>query len=309
LSASNLLDREVSLDLQLLPSLKARARAQSKLDSLAWTSGLSLVAYGVHVGIRCNDAKAVEECLPYLPIGWKPSSSRVVDRIYSILVDNQGSSGRRPGFYLYKDNRMLLRSTEKEPLFERLESDMALYVADTSRQRVFVHAGVVGWDSRAILIPGKSFAGKTTLVADLVRLGATYYSDEFAVLDHRGLVHPYARPLQLREDGGFRQTKRAVEELGGVAGCVPLPVGLILLSRYKTGAKWRPRHISAGQAFLGLLDNTVSARRDPAVALKTLKQVVGDCFAVKGFRGESREVVDWISKYFHPQKMFAASSK
>ena len=307
--ASALFDREVSLNLEVLPSLKPRARVQSKLDSLAWTSGLSFVAYGVRVGIRSNQAHTLEECLPYLPIGWKPSTSPIVDRIYSILGDPGGSSGRNPGFYLYRDNQPLLRCNEKQDLFERLESDVALYVADTSQRRVFVHAGVVGWDSRAILIPGKSFAGKTTLVADLVRLGATYYSDEFAVLDHRGLVHPYARPLQLREDGGFRQTKRSIEDLGGIAGRVPLPVGLIILSRYKAGAKWRPRHISAGQALLGILENTVSARRGPAVALKTLKQVVSDSFAVKGYRGESREVVEWISAHFHPRQMFTASSE
>jgi hypothetical protein len=33
-------------------------------------------------------------------------------------------------------------------------------------------------------------------VAELVRAGATYYSDEFAVLDSRGRVHPFPRPSE-----------------------------------------------------------------------------------------------------------------
>jgi hypothetical protein len=43
-----------------------------------------------------------------------------------------------------------------------------------------------------MVLPGKSFAGKTTLVAALVRAGAEYWSDEYAVLDANGDVHPYA---------------------------------------------------------------------------------------------------------------------
>jgi hypothetical protein len=35
----------------------------------------------------------------------------------------------------------------------------------------------------AILIAGRSFSGNTTLAAELVRAGATYYSDEFKVVD------------------------------------------------------------------------------------------------------------------------------
>jgi hypothetical protein len=34
-----------------------------------------------------------------------------------------------------------------------------------------------------------SYSGKTTLVSELIRAGATYYSDEYAVIDERGRVH------------------------------------------------------------------------------------------------------------------------
>ena len=84
---------------------------------------------------------------------------------------------------------------------ESLESDMQRFVAEMAHRRVFVHAGVVGWQGKAIIIPGRTFTGKTTMVAELVRAGATYYSDEYAVFDLQGRVHPYARPLGMRETG------------------------------------------------------------------------------------------------------------
>ncbi len=309
MAAFALVNHETSLHFEIIPSLKSKARTQSRLDCLNWNAGLCFAAYGVRIGIRSNRSRALEECLPYLPVGWKPSASPIVDIIYSILYEDENRHQPGAGFHLYKDGQQLFRCADKQEFLDRLESDVALHVAEATRRRVFVHAGVVGWGGHAILIPGKSFAGKTALVAALVRAGATYYSDEFAVLDQRGLVHPYARALQMRDTGGFHQTRRAVEDLGGAAGRVPLPVGLVILSRFKSGAKWRPRHISAGQALLGILDNTVSARRGPAAALKTLKQIVTHSFAVKGLRGESQEVVHWISTYFHPQRMFSPASK
>ena len=37
-------------------------------------------------------------------------------------------------------------------------------------------------------------------MAALVRAGAEYYSDEFAPLDAGGLVHPFAKPLSIRNE-------------------------------------------------------------------------------------------------------------
>jgi hypothetical protein len=259
---------------------------------------MAFISYGVRVGVRVNDPAALPRVLERLPPGWKPARSPVVSRLYSLIVGGAGTrSGVRRFNLLYMDAVRLARTPELDPVLETFESDLQLYVADTAPRRLFVHAGAVGWRGKAIVIPGRSFTGKTTLVAALVKAGATYYSDEYAVLDTRGRVHPYARLLSVRERGAFEKAKRyAVETLGGRPGVTPLPVGLVLVSEYKPNARWRPRQLSPGKGALALLAHTVPARRRPERALRTIQQVVSRAPVLKGLRGEAEAVVAALVK-------------
>jgi hypothetical protein len=234
----------------------------------------------------------LEQALLHLPLGCERASGSLDSPRYS-LIRTAGA-----GYRLERDGRQIFKCTDRVELLDRFHSVIALNVAETSPLYTFVHAGVVAWGNHAILIPGRSFTGKSTLVAELVRAGATYYSDEFALLDRQGRVHPYAQPLQMRENGSHRQTQRPVEEFGGVAGQKPLPVRLVLVSKYQPDAEWCPRQLTPGVGLLRLLDNTVSARRAPAVAICTLKQVVSYSVIVRGVRGESSQVAQWIDAHF-----------
>jgi hypothetical protein len=267
-----------------------------KIDRLVWAEGISILSYGVRIGIRVSKPGVLEQVLPFLPPGWKPSFSSIVDRLYSIIA---GGEGPKPGMRLfslaYANANRIARTPELFQAIDAFESDLQLYVAETAPRRVFVHAGVVGWQGQAIVIPGRSFSGKTTLTAELVKAGMTYYSDEYAVLDEHGRVHHYARPLSIRENGHLEKPKKyGVETLGGRPGSKPLPVGLVVVSKYKPGAKWRPRQLSAGEGALALLANTVSARREPQTTLATLHKVVSRAAVLKGQRGEAQQVIDFI---------------
>ena len=270
-----------------------------KLDRLGWAAGMSCISYGARIGIRVDDPLGLEPLVERLPPGWKLGPSPAVERLYSLIL---GGAASRPGLrrfnLLYGNSEKLARSMELDQVFEIFESDVQLYVAEMARRRVFVHAGVVGWGGQAIVIPGRSFSGKTTLVAELVRAGATYYSDEYAVLDSRGRVHAYPKLISIREPGTRRQRKSSVETLGGVLGVKPLPVGMVVVSEYRAGARWRPRQLSAGQGALALLSNTVSARRKPGIVLATLQRVVSQAPVLKGIRGDAKEVADSILKSF-----------
>jgi len=266
-----------------------------KIDRLGWTAGFAFTSFGVRVGVRVNDASVLESLVEYLPPVWRTSTVASVDKLYSLLV---GGEGTRPGVrrfsLLYSDAQRIGRSVDLAEVFEVFQSDLHLHVAEMSPRRVFVHAGVVGWRGQAILIPGRSFSGKTSLVAELVKAGATYYSDEYAVLDSKGMVHPFSRPLAIREGEGPQQTKYRVEELGGKAGHGPLPVGLVVVSQYKQDGKWRPRRLSAGQGALALLDNTVSIRRQPQFAFEAVQPLASHAEFVKSDRGEAEQVVRYI---------------
>lgn len=54
---------------------------------------------------------------------------------------------------------------------EVLDSQIRGHVALHAPDRVLVHAGVVGIGKSAIVIPGGSFSGRTTLVAEFIRAG------------------------------------------------------------------------------------------------------------------------------------------
>jgi hypothetical protein len=267
-----------------------------KIDRLRWEAGVTFTAYGLSIGIRVSDRTVLERVHAILPPGWRPATKPAVGRLYSVVVGGPtGRPGVRRFNILYSGAARLVRTHDFGDVLSQLELDLELYIGDHARRRTFVHAGVVGWNGRAIVIPGRSLTGKSTLVKALVKAGAHYYSDEFAVLDDRGRVRPYPIPLTMRAgpDGGPPVKYRA-EELGGVSGSCPLPVGLVLFTRYVGGTRFRPRPLSAGRAVLELLTHTLPARRQPRRVLDALSQAVAQASVLRGARGEAEETVRQI---------------
>ena len=184
-----------------------------KLNRLVWAAGLAFTTFGVRIGVRVSAEQLLEPLVSHLPAGWKPEGSRTVERLYSVIAGSVGPrSSVRPFSLLYADAQQLARTLHPEDLYDALEADMDFYVAQAARQRLFVHAGVVAWKDQAIVIPGRSRSGKTTLVKSLLQAGASYYSDEYAVFDGRGRVYPFPRPLSIRGDN---QTSRLRPETFG----------------------------------------------------------------------------------------------
>src|SRR5262249_62341167 len=132
---------------------------------------------------------------------------------------------------------------------------------------------------------------------ELERSGATYYSDEYAVLDKRGRVHPYATPLAIREIGSYKQKNVSIEEFGGEIGVKPLPVGLVVITKYKSDERWRPHPLTAGQTMLELLANTVPARRKTEAGITTLQRGGADAAALKRGRGGAKGTAEFILEY------------
>ncbi|HEX7166282.1 MAG TPA: hypothetical protein VF230_04805 [Acidimicrobiales bacterium] len=167
---------------------------------------------------------------------------------------------------------------------DELVAEIEHAIAELSPTHVFVHAGVVGTPDGAIVIPATSGAGKTTLVAAFLRAGATYYSDEYAVLDADGNVHPYPRRLGIRDDEG-RQRPTDAAEFGAPTATEPSPVVAVLALRRGTRTRLRP--LTAGQSVVKMLEHTVIAQIDPPRALGSLSAAAQDAVGFTGTRGEA----------------------
>lgn len=234
----------------------------------------------------------------YFPLGWQPATSPEVDFLYSLLAGKPSQhKGRRNYNLLYAGSGQLARSLDLEEVFSYFESHLELLTAYLASDCLFIHAGVVGWQGQAILLPGRSFSGKTTLVKALIEAGATYYSDEFAILDGAGRIHPYPVPLSLRDESGHNSTKHLAAEFGAQIGTEALPVGLVLATEYQAGARWRPRPLTPAQALLALMDNTVAAQRMPEMSMPILKQVVSGARLIKSKRGEATALAGPLLQY------------
>jgi hypothetical protein len=279
-----------------IPQLKHGLPEPARLKRWHWVAGVVFNSYGLRVGIRTNDAESLALLPSRLPPDRKSSPAIGVDRLYSLIAAK--SPARGTGRYFADSNQQrLTRLQNPGAVFGAIERDLQEYLAENARDRLFVHAGVVALDEWAIIMPGRSYQGKSTLVREFIRAGATYYSDEYAVFDRQGHVHPFARMLSLREGPGGSQVRLSVDSAGGKTGKYPLPVGMVLVCAFKAGARWRPRRLSPGQAAMALVANTVVARQRPADMLDIIHKVLANARVWQGTRGEAAETVELVLKH------------
>lgn len=256
------------------------------LDRLGWTAGAAFDCYGVRVGVRVTDERLWPRLLDRVPPGATRAVDGAVDRLYSLVAGGPvaGSAIRR--FHVgYDGHTRVAKSLDLDEALDELEASVRHAVATESEERLFVHAGVVGWRGRAIVVPAPSHSGKTRLVDALVKAGATYYSDEYAVVDHDGLVHPFAKPLSVRASGEGPRRRY----LPTTTGQEPLRAGTIVVTSFEDGAAWRPERMTPGESVMALLANTVRARLAPEVALPILGRMVQGAEAMTGKRGGAEE--------------------
>jgi hypothetical protein len=247
---------------------------------------LAFQAYGTEVRVCANAPEILGRIEPLLPPGWERCKPTPVQQRVGMLLEDDGT------YSIYNGSTRVSQGHELELSLVVIDGQLRGWVALTSPDMTFVHAGAVALDGRAIVFPGHSFSGKTTLTAALVQAGATYYSDEFAVLDSEGLVHPYPKPLSLRPPPSLGQVETPVEELGGVAGNEPLPLGMAVVTSYRPGAEWAPKPMSPGTAALAFLSNTVTARTRPDQAMQAITRAIDGAVAFESERGDASEMAD-----------------
>ena len=188
----------------------------------------SFELHGARITVEASgpDAPAVVDAV--WPSDARPIDGDEVDQVCTVEV-----AGHRRGdrSRVLVGGELVAEVADRDAVVDELASAIDFAVAEHATERVYLHAGVVAWGDRAIVVPGRSLSGKTTLVAALVRAGATYLSDEFAPIDREGRVWPHARPLSVRAEGTSPWYSAAHDEFA-VAMDYPVTVELARVGAY-----------------------------------------------------------------------------
>lgn len=241
-------------------------------------------SFGVRIRIRCDSSEVSARFDEVLPPAYVEIPIETEAEEFALLSDGHGTySFTRGGSPVSND-------VDLEFGITLLQIQVRLFIGLTAADRIFVHAGAVAVGGRALIFPGRSFSGKTSLVAAFLEAGATYLSDEFAVLDADGLVHPFPTRLSLRHGDEARRNIDA-SDLGGPTAESSLPLGGIVVVGYRPGAAWAPKQITRGQAALALLDNTIAALDRHAEALSVFRRATEGPLLLAGDRGDAEPVV------------------
>lgn len=208
--------------------------------------------------------------------------SRKTDQVFELTKS-------KSGLYRFSQNGTYLASVRSsKKFFKFFDTIIRVSVGESAKNLVFIHAGVVGWRDKAIVMPGDSFTGKSTLVAALVKNGADYYSDDFAIINPEGHVLPFPRDISMRtNDGTYAPYQLTIEELGGAVGRRPIPVGMVLLTEYSPGKRWNPRLLTPGSGILEIIPFVLSLRPQPEFSLKVLNNVADHAIIASSPRGNA----------------------
>jgi hypothetical protein len=247
-------------------------------------------AFGRTFEVRVPDGldDGIEESLPW---SWRPAEE-MPERVWALEQSDDT-------YRAVADGEVIGQWHDATRALHFLLADLELWVAEHARRRVFIHAGCVVFEGRAIVLPGRTLAGKSTLTAALVRAGCTYYSDEYAVIGADGHVRPYARLLALRPPEGGLGVRTPVASLGGAAGRRPVPIGMVALLQYDAVIGFAAEPLTRAQTALGLLDNAVPARTRPRAVMNALERATANATGFRGTRGDADEAAEHLIGMLH----------
>ena len=256
-----------------------------------------MCAYGVEVVIEADDKEFFERVkrvarealvgrVEFVPVGKSSTNARYSFETDKNRVVHFDIAGVTSGF------------VSEDLGFDRfLNGVIRAHVGSMAKSWVFIHAGVIEWKGKAVILPGHSHQGKTTLVAELIRCGAGYMSDEYAILDVGGKVHPFERDLGIRHSSSEPPVPVDPGEFGGARTLQPLEVGMVLFTRYIENGRWQPEPLTIGNAILESAPQVIPFSFNTEFVLKVLNTTFNRAIIVKSDRGEARETAPKILEY------------
>jgi hypothetical protein len=176
--------------------------------------------------------------------------------------------------------------------WDRVESTLGLFSAEHLSDRVAVHAAVLVADNRAIVLPGTTHSGKSTLARAARQRGLLVLGDEYAIVDvASGSVQGWPRPLRTRRPGGVDRTP--LDETEQASALEDHPVAIIAALTYSTNP---PSIQPAARAdmVVEVLLNTVCAQTRPEASFRAAMALTNTATLLAGTRGESDPTLDLL---------------
>lgn len=235
---------------------------------------------GVPVRVRAADAEAAERlALCYAAFGdatggTAPLAAELAggDGRWTVRVDGRGETGA-------EDLTLAVRAFHHELMHG---------VMLRARRYFYVHAAVAELDGGAVVLPGLSRAGKSTVVLALVRAGARLLSDELLVFDPeareclafpraikvRDECVPYFGDLAGRFVGEGEGRFVPFDALGEGAVAARAPVRAVAVPRWQRSGSTELSAIRPGQALLELTSSALNFGTHGPASLDALTAVV-----------------------------------
>lgn len=190
--------------------------------------------------------------------------------------------------------RIIYRLTRDYHLCPFLMDEIRASCYGHVKDYLLVHAGAVVKNGRAILLPGKSESGKTTLTLGLTNHGYKYLTDEVSAIHHETTeVVPFQRPIYvwrwsrpLRQEvsksfktyryrGEGQRWQYIVPQDGAVIpGDARCKVDWIIFPKYVPKSKVVLKPIGGARAAVALLQRCWNAQLFPDRGLKILTGLV-----------------------------------
>jgi hypothetical protein len=240
----------------------------------SWASfSVSALDVSVRIQLPIAAAATVRQSLAFLP-----ESVESPDSIGLRIAHDRSGFGR-----FHAVNAVGLDIVDEDVRAIAVAGVTAAAVAHS--RRLCIHAGVLTHSGGALVIPGTSGHGKTTLVAALVQAGFGYISDEVLALDRSdATLVPFARPLAIGSDvwpllqldpadrpGPGREAfvdPRVLGQLGHAS-----TVSDVVLSR-RAGGRPRVEQISGADAVAALLRHSFNHFQAPESSFRLAAHVV-----------------------------------
>jgi hypothetical protein len=201
-----------------------------------------------------------------------------------------GTLERGPhGFRVAVEARVVRYEADPVAAVRALNHELLQALMARCRAHYFVHAAVVVWRGRALVLPGLSRAGKSTLALALLLAGARYLSDELLAYTGAGRAEPVPRALKIRDECVAYFPELAERFVGEGEGrflpfpalpqdvlASPAPIGAVVVPRWSPAGNDRPAPITRGEALLALTASSLNFGAHRELSLDWLAELVED---------------------------------